>query len=361
MTTGFFAPWIVYALILALHVVLPARHVTGYVRGPDGKPLRYRLNGLLVLAVILALYSGAAGLGLLPWDFFWQHRWQGLAGACVLGLLFTFGIVFGAPKTGKPLVAEFFLGRRKNPQWLNRSGEALVDAKMYLYLIGAIQLELNVLSFAAHQALAHPGEVSPGVFVHVALFTFFVCEYLFFEEVHLYTYDFIAERVGFKLGWGCIAFYPYFYCIGLWSVADRPNPHTPVPLLVADALVFFAGWGLSRGANLQKFLFKTRPDTKLLGFLAPVAVSDGSHRLLCSGFWRLSRHVNYLGEILMAIGLTLALGWPLDPWPWLYPAYYVALLFPRQADDDKRCAAKYGALWTEYCRRVPYRIIPGLY
>ncbi len=40
MTTGFFAPWIVYALILALHVVLPARHVTGYVRGTDGKPLR---------------------------------------------------------------------------------------------------------------------------------------------------------------------------------------------------------------------------------------------------------------------------------------------------------------------------------
>ncbi len=359
--TGFFAPWIVDALILALHVVLPARRVTGYVRGPAGRRLRYRLNGLLVLAVVLVLYAGAAGSGVLPWDFFWQHRWEGLLGACVLGLFFTFAVVLGAPKTGKPLPADLFLGRRENPQWLGRSGEVLADAKMYLYLIGAIQLELNLVSFAAHQVLAHPGEASPGVFVYVALFTFFVCEYLFFEEVHLYTYDFFAERVGFKLGWGCIAFYPYFYAVGLWSVASRPDPQTPAALLVLYALVFFAGWALSRGANLQKFLFKTRPEAKLLGLLTPVAVSDGTHRLLCSGFWRLSRHINYLGEILMAIGLTLVLGWPLDPWPWLYPVYYVALLFPRQADDDRRCAAKYGLLWTEYCRQVPYRIIPGVY
>ena len=63
----------------------------------------------------------------------------------------------------------------------------------------------------------------------------------------------------------------------------------------------------------------------------------------------------------MAVGLTLALGWPLDPWPWLYPLYYLALLLPRQVDDDRRCARKYGALWAEYCRRVPRwcQTLPG--
>ena len=202
---------------------------------------------------------------------------------------------------------------------------------------------------------------SPGVVVYSALFLFFAGEYLFFEEVHLYTYDFFAERVGYKLGWGCLAFYPYFYCVGLWSAARLPDPGAPVWLLAASAVVFAGGWSLSRGANLQKFLFKTRPGAKLHGVLSPAAIEDGSHKLLCSGFWSLSRHVNYLGEILMAVGLTLSLGRPLDPWPWLYPLYYVALLFPRQADDDRRCAEKYGALWTEYCRRVPYRIVPGVY
>lgn len=361
MIAGFFAPWIVYAIVLALHVVVPAREVAGYVRGADGAPLRYRLNGLRVLVLVMAGYALAARYDVVPWDFFFLHRWEGLAGACTLGLLFTLAIVLGAPPSGvagRGLLADLYFGRRENPQ-LRVLGR-VVDAKMYLYLVGAVQLELNVVSFGAHQAIAHGG-ASPGTVVYAALFTFFVCEYLFFEEVHLYTYDFFAERVGYKLGWGCITFYPYFYCVGLWSVAQRPDPGTPSWLLAGYALVFFAGWALSRGANLQKFLFKTRPDAKLFGVIAPEVVTDGERRLLCSGFWGLSRHVNYLGEILMAIGLALALGWPLDPWPWLYPLYYVALLFPRQADDDRRCAAKYGALWDEYRKRVPYRIIPGVY
>jgi len=96
--------------------------------------------------------------------------------------------------------------------------------------------------------------------------------------------------------------------------------------------------------------------------LAPRAIGgDGGRRLLCSGFWRVSRHVNYLGEIAMASGLALSFGVPAAIGPWLYPAFYVALLVPRQIADDKRCAAKYGALWTEYCRAVRYRIVPWVY
>jgi delta14-sterol reductase len=63
----------------------------------------------------------------------------------------------------------------------------------------------------------------------------------------------------------------------------------------------------------------------------------------------------------MALGVALSLGYPAALWPWLYPLYYVALLLPRQADDDRRCALKYGPLWDEYVRRVPYRIVPWLY
>jgi delta14-sterol reductase len=74
-----------------------------------------------------------------------------------------------------------------------------------------------------------------------------------------------------------------------------------------------------------------------------------------------SRHVNYLGEILMATGLTLALGHP-GVWEvWLYPLYYVALLVSRERADERRCAAKYGELWAEYTRHVPRRIIPWIY
>ncbi len=47
--------------------------------------------------------------------------------------------------------------------------------------------------------------------------------------------------------------------------------------------------------------------------------------------------------------------------PWAYPLYYVALLLPREREDERVCAAKYGAAWAEYVRRVPYRLVPGVY
>jgi hypothetical protein len=294
-------------------------------------------------------------LGLLAYDALYLNRWPMTLGACALGLAFTLFTVLPAPRVPSwSLPKELYLGRVPNPQWLNRR----VDAKMFLYLLGAVVLELNVLSFAAHHVLTHAQDPSPGVYLYAGLFTFFLTEYLFFEEVHLYTYDFVAENVGFKLGWGCFVFYPFFYGVGLWWLADAPNPHTPLPVLAAVTALFFCGWVLARGANLQKFFFKRDPAKKAFGVLEPVAI-DG--KVLASGFWGLSRHINYLGELCMASALALSLGYPLSPGPWLYPLYYLVLLVPRQHDDDKRCARKYGATWAEYCRRVPYRIIPFVY
>jgi protein-S-isoprenylcysteine O-methyltransferase Ste14 len=331
----------------------------GYVsHHQTGEKLRYRLNGLWVLAASVVLWALACSVGLLSWNDFYVHRWQLVAGACVLGLVFTLAIVLPAPHVpGKSLLVELYEGRLPNPQWLGGK----LDAKMVLYLAGAVMLELNVLSFAAHHVMLHPDDPSPGVFLYAFLFSFFVIEYLNFEEVHLYTYDFMAERVGFKLGWGCLVFYPFFYPVGLWALAEEPNPHTPAALLALYAVIFFLGWILSRGANLQKFHFKRNPTVKAFGILDPRAISRGGRHVLTGGFWGLSRHINYLGEILMASGLALSLGYPLAIAPWLYPLYYVALLFPRQADDDKRCAARYGELWDEYCRRVPWKIIPYVY
>jgi delta14-sterol reductase len=357
MIAGALSVLVVYLLVVALHVVLPARHVEGYVRDAAGRPLRYRLNGLLVFAVVVAGYAALAAGGCVPWDFFYLHRYAMLATAFVTGLAFTAAVVLPAPGTGKSLAADLYLGRIENPQWLGRR----IDAKMVLYLLGAVMLELLVVSFAAHHVLAHPGDASPGVLLYAGLFTFFLVEYLFFEKVHLYTYDFVAERVGFKLGWGCLVFYPFFYCIGLWYAADQPNPRSSAPWLVACAAIFFTGWSLARGANLQKYHFKTRPEQASFGPIPQRALAQGDRRVLVSGFWGLSRHVNYLGELLMATGLALSLGHPLAVLPWLYPLYYVGLLVPRQLDDDRRCAEKYGALWDEYRRAVPWRIVPWIY
>ena len=355
---GFFSSWVIYTFIFGLHLFLPARRVSGYVTAEGtNEYLRYRLNGPLVLVVSIGVWTGLGSSGVMPWDWLWHQRWNGVIGAIVLGALSSILVVVTAPTQGKGWFAELYRGRRLNPQMFNRRA----DAKMVLYLLGAVFLELNLLSFAAHHFLTHPNDPSPGIVLYVVLFTWFVCDYVVFERVHLYTYDLFAERVGFKLVWGCLAWYPYFYVIGLWSVADDPNPQSPTWLLVLVSAIFFTGWVFARGSNMQKFTFKTDPHRTFLGWFKSESLSNGEHHILCSGFWGVSRHINYLGEILMAVGLTLVLGWPLEFAPWLYPLYYVALLIPRQIQDDKRCAEKYGELWQQYCERVPWRIVPRVY
>jgi Delta14-sterol reductase len=358
LAAGFFAPWIVYAVVLGLHLVLPARKVAGYVSEPlTGGRLSYRLNGPLVLIVALLIWVALGRAGLLASDWLYTHRWPGLAGSAVLGLLFSLAVVLTVPTRGRPFLTELYLGRSENRQFVG----GRVDAKMFLYLAGAVMLALNLFSFTAHHMLTFGSVFSTGVLLYCFLFFWFIVDYLVFENVHLYTYDIFAERVGFKLGWGCLTFYPYFYLIGLWATVGKPGPQISSGLLVFFVLIFVCGWALSRGANLQKFAFKTDPDRAFLGFFKPKALSDGQNALLYSGFWGVSRHVNYLGEILMATGLTLVLGYP-ELWVvWLYPLYYVLLLVPRERADERRCALKYGPLWVEYVKRVPRRIIPWVY
>ena len=353
---GFLTPWIAYAVITLLHIALPTKKTRGYVRhDQSGEVLSYRLNGNLVLPASIILWLALGRFGLVPYDWLYQVRWASLAGALVMGLVFSFVIVLPYPSSGKNFFADFWLGRLKNPQLKN----GLIDAKMWLYLIGAVMLQLNVLSFVVYHWQTHE-VVNLGFLLGAGMLTWFVWDYLNFEIVHLYTYDFIAERVGFKLGFGCLAFYPYFYSVALWATATLPNPGHPLWLTILFGVVFLSGWSLARGANMQKYFFKISPEKNFLG-IKPLALSDGKHTLLANGFWGKSRHINYLGEILMASGIALAAGYPLTWQVWLYPLYYVGLLFTRQADDDKICKAKYGELWDEYKKKAKYRIIPFIY
>jgi delta14-sterol reductase len=358
---GLLCPGGLYLLMFVLNLVLPARRIPGYLLDETtGAPVMYRLNGLLVLVLVLGSFLVGACMGWVTLDWLYLRRWSMLAGACIVGLAYTAALVLPAEPTGRGWLADLFLGRQANRTYFGR-----VDAKMYLYLAGAVLLALNALSFAWYHHLAFGAAANPGVYVQAALLLFFVLDYLIFERVHLYTYDIFAERLGFKLAWGCLVFYPFFYAVGLWGTVQLPAPAFfqgwGSLWLAGCTLVFLAGWVLARGANLQKYWFKRFPDRTFLGVFPPVAVTDGQSQLLVSGFWGLSRHVNYLGEVLMALGIAASLGHLDVPWPWLYPLYYVLLLVTRERDDDRRCAEKYGALWQEYRAAVPYRIIPGVY
>lgn len=357
MILGFLTPWIVYAGIMVLHLILPAFKLKGYVtHEKTGELLNYRINGIFVLAASVLIWLLLGHFNIVSHTWLYDVRWPGLAGAVVMGLAFSFIIVCRNKPTGKPFISDFWFGRIWNPQIRN----GLLDVKMLLYMIGAIMFQLHVLSFTSHHLQYFGADFNPGIILGAAMATWFCWEYLLFERVHLYTYDIFAERMGFKLGFGCLAFYPYFYVISLWFTVNRPNPGWPMWVWFALAALFLCGWVFTRGANMQKYYFKRNPEKKFL-WMKPETVTDGERSLLVSGFWGKSRHINYMGEIIQAIAIALASGYPAVLGVWLYPIYYVGLLFTRERDDNVRCKAKYGDLWDKYTAKVKYRIIPFIY
>jgi len=232
-----------------------------------------------------------------------------------------------------------------------------------LYLVGALQLQLNLLSALASSGASSVLELPPALAAYGACLTWFVFEYVYNEEVHTYTYDIFRERLGFKLIWGCVCFYPAFYVIGAFPLLGSPAGALSPAAAAGCVALFLAGWVLTRGANAQKFACKVGRSSFLWGAVPMVTLPGSRGRILVSGWWGVSRHVNYAGEIIQALALALpALLATGAFYPLLYPLYYVALFAGRALDDDAMCRAKYGdVLWDAYTAAVPWRIVPGLW
>lgn len=90
-----------------------------------------------------------------------------------------------------------------------------------------------------------------------------------------------------------------------------------------------------------------------------LTTSQGS-KLLISGWWGLSRHPNYMGDLLMGLAWCLPVGTDCII-PYFYSIYFTILLIHRQMRDDAKCSAKYGKDWDKYCKIVKYRIFPYIY
>lgn len=375
-----------YCSVTLLHAFIPAVSCDGYACDGKGRALRYRLNGPVL---VLIVYGAWWALPPTATTFAARHYFACLAAANVVGFLASLVLLKlpvrepafrcltvdqkalrqqaalgeSVATTWAPsrnALQHFFFGVAFNPRLQG------VDLKMLLYALGATALEWILLSAVALRIEVH-GTQSVAMRTHTAMFAWFIIEYMCLEVVHLFTYDLFCEKLGFKLTWGCLVFYPFFYCIGVWPLVVAPPEADLSPTSAAYIVgVFLCGWVLTRGANMQKFVYKRSDGERKVWMGLRMRVVP-STRLLVTGFWGLSRHVNYMGEILQATALalpgSLVASTAYYRWlPWLYPLYYVLLFVPRQIDDDAQLRAKYGEeRFAEYVRRVPYRIVPGLY
>eukprot|EP01080_Neovahlkampfia_damariscottae_P012593 gene12593-6413_t len=373
--------FVFYFFIILLHVLIPGTHVEGYCCDSNFKPLNYKLNGLRTLLVTVFIFL------LLPQNlqtYFYVNNFYLAIGANIVGLSLSIFLYFRGGheiynrcvtvdqlQIDKSKLAKneeqfnalqrIYIGWEWNPRFFG------IDAKMQLYVIGAIGLAINVLSCCSYHFYKTERGISNGLLIYTFLMSWFLCEYMFFEHIHLYTYDLFAEKLGFKLTWGCQVFYPFFYCIGIYSISSdsKINDLTLIQC-VLTLIVFFSGWLMTRGSNLQKFYFRIYPNQKTIFFGLIEQKTIPGTRILISGFWGIARHLNYFGEILQSValcipGLIMGDNMFYKLIPFGYPLYYFILFIKRQLDDDELCEKKYGKKWIEYCKIVQWRIFPGIW
>ncbi len=359
---GFFTPLAIFAAFFLAQVILPGRRVTGYVTDENtGEPRQYRLNGLLVF--VIAIIVWAFELTGMQRDWFYRSTIPAVAGGTVFAIIFALIAVLSQPKgTTKSFIAELWTGRAREFSFFNHR----FDVKMYLYVVGGTMLSLNALSGAVYHHQLFGADANLGVYFYAAFFTFYVLDYFIFERVQLYTYDLIHERLGFMLIWGGLIVYGWLYILPLWGMAAHPDPGFSTTWtyvwLIGTTALFLLGWTITRGANLQKYVFKRWPDRKFLGIIEPKYIQAGDRKILYSGFWGVARHFNYMGEGFLSLSIALIFGHFGNPWAWTYFVVIVTLFTFRQRNDDELCAEKYGPeKWEEYKSKVKYRICPGIY
>jgi delta14-sterol reductase len=334
------------ALLFLGSLLVPGRVREGRPQS-DGRAVQYRLNGLalfvLCLAGVAVFQLAGPGLAALA-----RHFWSLIIAANLLAwpaalVLF----LAGRPDRSRRL-RDFFIGIERNPSLFG------VDLKMFSYRPSLIGLALINLAFAALQ-WQQAGRLTLAMTLYQLFTLLYVANYFHFERGMLFTWDIIEERFGWNLIWGDFVLVPFFYGLPAIYVFLRPNPLpiAAVPLLLA---VYGFGFWLFRGANEQKHRFRETPDRPIWG-RAPRAIGG---RLLISGFWGIGRKLNYTGELLMYLSWTFLSGFH-SAVPYLVPIWLFCLLAQRAERDDRRCRAKYGALWGEYCRQARFRMFPYIY
>ena len=399
-----------YALSLFLQAFFPGETMEGTTLR-SGAKLQYKFNAFESALITLAL----AGIGTFfqgadfaLWTFIWDNFVQLMTINIVIAFALasyvyhrSFTVKAGnhhkrelalGGKTGN-MIYDWFIGRELNPR-VALPLVGTIDIKAFCELRpGMLGWMLLDLTFAAHQYKVH-GYVSDSMIMVVFFQTLYILDALYMEPAILTTMDITTDGFGFMLAFGDLVWLPFIYSLQARYLAVYP---VDLGLLGVAGILVVQGLGyyIFRSANNQKNRFRTDPSDPRVSHLEFIKTKAGS-KLITSGWWGTARHINYTGDIIMALSYSLPTGISgyiinyniirpgakfLSPeglrirtsvtqgeakgWGMLityfYVLYFVILLIHRERRDEDKCKRKYGADWEEYTKKVPYRLVPYIY
>lgn len=341
-------------------------------RTPGGHLLSYCCNGLLAWVVTHALYVVGSLCGILDPALMARH-WEGLFVAVNFYGFFLAFICYW-----KGLIAPSFAeDRRISDSWIYdyitgvelnpRFGEYWDFKFFHNGRPGIVAWTLIDISWAAYQYQTW-GYVTKSMMLVILFHSIYVVDFFYNEDWYTRTLDISHDHFGFLLAWGDTTFLPTMYTLQAQYLARYPTHLSTMQTLALLALDI-GGYAMFRSANHQRDIVRGNDgNVKIWGKPAEFIrckyrTDDGKEHnslLLTSGWWGITRHANYLADLMQAFAMCATCGFT-HILPWFYFCFLFGLLVHRAGRDEQRCLAKYGKHWEKYCELVPYILIPGAY
>ena len=356
--TAIYSLWVLAQLLLQLFA--PGRPFPGAPLD-DGSRLKYRLNGwfawwFTLLAVLVLVWRRVFPATLLADELGPVLTVANIASLIFAMYLYAFPWLHKHAASERPrggFFHDFFTGAVLNPRLGSLDLKFFCESRP-----GLILWVLIDFSLAAQQLELH-GRISAPMLLVCIFHFFYVADYFLHEEAILSTWDIRHERFGFMLSWGCLVWVPFTFSLQAQYLVRHAHDLS-LPATVGIVALNAAGYFIFRSSNLQKHRFRQNPSALIWGKRPSFLRTARGTQLLTAGFWGIARHLNYTGDLMMGLAwcLTCKFGHVL---PYFYFIYFSILLIHRERRDDQHCAKRYGADWDEYRRKVPWRMIPGLY
>uniref|UniRef100_A0A8C1Y8I0 Delta(14)-sterol reductase TM7SF2 n=1 Tax=Cyprinus carpio TaxID=7962 RepID=A0A8C1Y8I0_CYPCA len=318
---------------------LPVGQVTEGKMGCDGKRLKYKLNGLhaFLLTVLLMLVLWFAGV--LRAGAVMDSIFSLVTAAMAISLIFSLMLsCLCLCCTAKPLL-EFVLGQSMDPRL------GIIDVKHFVMVrvgfIGWAMMDVNYLLTAVEMKNS-----SLSLLLVIIFQLIYILDFLIDEASVLTTKEFTDEPIGFIMILGEFIWIPFFSSLPVYFLLQRPN-HIHFLSAVPICLLFGTGFLIYYLSNEQKDGF-------------PHKCIPAGRSLLVSGWFGWVRHPNYSGDILMMFAWCLPCGFT-SVLPYLPVLQCFNLLRQRANEIEESCLKKHRDAWREYCRRVPYKLLPYIY
>jgi len=366
--------WTVYLAwffgLAVMDLITPGKWIQG-VQLRDGSKLWYLINGKeLSLALITILVSRIYYIGdfnLPELAFLYENTLPLIATTWEFSILLATLCYIGSfipliRKNGKGTkerilavggnsgnaIFDWFIGRELNPRvgyW---------DIKLFCELRPGMLLWFLLNVAYAQKQYLKLGYITNSLLMVNAFQFIYIFDGVLNEEGCLTMIDITTDGFGFMLAFGDLCWVPMTYSLQA-RYLSLIEFNLPLWAVIAITLIMISGFWIFKSANNQKSYFRQGK----LPNMKSIQTESGT-KLLVDGWWGLAQHINYFGDILIALSWCLTTGFN-TPLTYFYVSYFTCLLLDRQKRDEAKCSKKYGKYWKEYTEHVPWKIAPFIY